>query len=191
MTLIFPLIIDDDLQLRQHTTDMIDLHFTLIEQEREHIGVYEDWALTVTREHQLDWLRDCEARYDNDRGFAAGIWVTEHDEASFVGIISSQIEPNGTVELSYWVAQGYSGKGIVSRTVQAVTAQLLPHPRIVQVQLVIDVDNQASRAVAERCGFQLDHIAKGHGIHQGKLVDRAIYTAQQYNWQAKNWQNGA
>ena len=191
MIIRFPFRIDAEIELRQHTASMIDLHFQLLQQEREYIGTWEDWAITATYAQQYDWLLGCEERYEHNRGFAGGIWyqVNLHTPAHFVGIISAHIEANGTAELSYWLAKDHTGNGVVSRVVQGVTAQLLPHPRIVQVQLVIAVDNSASRAVAERCGYQLDHIAKGHGIHQGKVIDRAIYSAQQHNWQSHNWQS--
>ncbi len=59
-------------------------------------------------------------------------------------------------EVGYWVRTTEVGRGYATEGVNALTSWALGSLRATRVELVTDEGNLGSRAVAERCGFQLE-----------------------------------
>lgn len=66
-------------------------------------------------------------------------------------------------EVGYWVRSTETGNGYASECVNALTDWALSELRAVRVELVTDENNHGSRAVAVRCGFQLE------GVHRNTM----------------------
>lgn len=79
-------------------------------------------------------------------------------------------------EVGYWVRTGEAGKGYVTEGVNALADWALNSLGAQRVELVTDEQNHASRAVAERCGFQLEGILR-HTMRapDGRLSNSCIY----------------
>jgi len=79
-------------------------------------------------------------------------------------------------EVGYWVRTSETGKGYACEGVQALTSWALESLKAKRVELVTDERNAGSRAVAERCGFQLEGIL--HNTMQspsGRLCNSCVY----------------
>jgi len=79
-------------------------------------------------------------------------------------------------EVGYWVRSTETGKGFASEGVVALTAWALNELGAKRVELVADENNMGSRAVAERCGFQLEGVL--HNVMRapdGGLRNSCIY----------------
>jgi RimJ/RimL family protein N-acetyltransferase len=63
-------------------------------------------------------------------------------------------------EVGYWVRSTEAGKGYASEGVAALTGWALQQLGAKRVELVTDEQNHRSRAVAERCGFQLEGVLR-------------------------------
>jgi ribosomal-protein-serine acetyltransferase len=94
-----------------------------------------------------------------------------HDRVSgaFVGHASvhALMWKHGCAELAYWVTSSAAGRGYASAAVDALTDMLFERG-FHRVEIRCDVRNEASRKVAERCGFRLDgtlreHMRRGDG----------------------------
>jgi ribosomal-protein-serine acetyltransferase len=173
-----PFVVDQQIELRLLYPQNIGMHYALLEANRDHIAVWEDWAHYATFESQEQYLRMCLDRYYNHTGFAAGIWFrAEHTPAhQYAGIISARTEFPRSSELGYWLSRQFTGRGITTRAVKVVTRHLLLETSANRVLLAIATGNTASRAVAERAGFKLDGILRQDAMLQGTFIDRAIYT---------------
>lgn len=62
-------------------------------------------------------------------------------------------EPMRRAEAFYWIAADARGRGIASEALDLVTRWAFRDFDIARVQLVTHLDNPASQAVADRCGF--------------------------------------
>ncbi len=60
------------------------------------------------------------------------------------------------LEIGYWCRTSLSGRGLVTEGVTAVAAYAFEHLHAMRLEIVTDEENQASRKVAERCGFTLE-----------------------------------
>jgi RimJ/RimL family protein N-acetyltransferase len=63
-------------------------------------------------------------------------------------------------EIGYWIRASAQGHGYVSEAVRALTAMAFEQLRARRVQIRVDELNLRSRAVAERCGFELEGILR-------------------------------
>jgi RimJ/RimL family protein N-acetyltransferase len=63
-------------------------------------------------------------------------------------------------EIGYWIRASAEGQGYVSEAVMALTRMAFEQLRARRVEIRMDDVNQRSRAVAERCGFELEGILR-------------------------------
>ena len=167
---LFPLYIGADLELRQLKVAHADRQYDLLNANRVHIGRWESWAWSTTRDDQWRFLHTCLGRYANQQGFACGIWLNNQ----LVGMITASLDDDGAMELSYWLDQAHTGQGIMTRAMQRLMDLLQCLPQIERLLLVIAEPNAASRAVATRPGFELAHPASPAFI-EGQWVQRLTY----------------
>jgi ribosomal-protein-serine acetyltransferase len=167
----------EQIELRLLHPDDIRVHYALLDANRHHIGVYEDWVKTATFDHQQAFLQTCWERYQTGTGFAAAIWYreTRDNPHMHVGTLTAATVDYRTVQMSYWLAESQTGKGIATRTVKAASKRLL-RAGVRHVQLVIALANTPSRAVAERANFRLDRIETHDATGGSSPIDRAVYT---------------
>jgi RimJ/RimL family protein N-acetyltransferase len=80
-------------------------------------------------------------------------------------------------ELSYQLYEDrFAGRGWVTEAVQLTTDYLFAAKKQNRIQLVIVPDNGASRRIAEKCGFELEGIARGAFFNAGRSQDVLIYS---------------
>lgn len=80
-------------------------------------------------------------------------------------------------EVGYWVRTSEVGKGYATEAVNALTDWALLGLQAKRVELVTDELNAASRAVAVRCGFQLEGIMRNTTqTPSGRLRNSCVYS---------------
>jgi ribosomal-protein-alanine N-acetyltransferase len=80
------------------------------------------------------------------------------------------------LELSYHIySPEHFGKGIATDAVRLMTRYLFDRKKHNRIRLIIHPDNQASKRVAEKCGYQFEGIARGAWYHRGQNHDVAVY----------------
>ncbi|MDT9001308.1 GNAT family protein [Paucibacter sp. APW11] len=67
-------------------------------------------------------------------------------------------------EMGYWVRSSAAGQGYVSEAVRALTRMAFESLRARRVQLLTDERNLKSRAVAERCGYELEGVLRSNAL---------------------------
>lgn len=80
-------------------------------------------------------------------------------------------------EIGYWIRPDAAGQGHVSEAVQLLTALAFDRLDARRVEIRCDTRNLKSRAVAERCGFELDGVLRRDAIGvDGAPRDTAVYS---------------
>ena len=89
------------------------------------------------------------------RAMSLGIWLKTDSEEKFIG----QITLGGLVfgayrggHIGYWIDQRFSNMGYTSR-VQALTDYAFKELQLHRIEINLRPENQASRKVAEKCGY--------------------------------------
>ncbi|MDN3920880.1 GNAT family N-acetyltransferase [Roseateles violae] len=79
-------------------------------------------------------------------------------------------------EIGYWIRSSAQGQGYVSEAVQAMAAMAFERLRARRVEIRCDDVNLRSRAVAERCGFELEGILRSDGLNPaGEPRNTCVY----------------
>ncbi len=82
------------------------------------------------------------------------IWFIELKDGSHAGELCFRgVQPGGSVEIGYGIAEESRGHGYATEAVDAVTAWALKQPGVCRVDAETDPVNRASQRVLEKCGF--------------------------------------
>ena len=121
----------------------------------------------------LDFIERCRRQDRDANGFQCSIRLN----GTIVGAVGylPVNHQDRKVELGYWVAERYQGRGIVTRAVRALTDYAFSEMNLNRVEIRAAAGNRRSRAVAERLGFELEGITQqGHRLGD-RFLDYAFY----------------
>ena len=80
-------------------------------------------------------------------------------------------------ELGYWIRPDAAGQGHVSEAVRLLTALAFDRLAARRVEIRCDTRNLKSRAVATRCGFELEGVLRHESLDiNGQPRDAAVYS---------------
>lgn len=80
------------------------------------------------------------------------------------------------LEVGYWCRSSQSGRGFISEAVRTLCSFAFQHLHAMRLELLCDADNQASRRVAERSGFELEGILRHERRSpNGELRNTCVY----------------
>jgi RimJ/RimL family protein N-acetyltransferase len=79
-------------------------------------------------------------------------------------------------EIGYWVRASLEGQGYVTEAVNGITRFAFDTLMAQRIEILCDVRNRRSAAVAERCGYQLEaHLRKDSRAPDGSIRDTLVY----------------
>lgn len=79
-------------------------------------------------------------------------------------------------EVGYWLAAGARGRGVATRAVGLLARWALLELGLARLGLTTDVDNLASQAVAERCGFTREGVLRAFQERDGRRFDIVMFS---------------
>ena len=119
------------------------------------------------------WL----ARYERGRddGTAEAFAIEEDGRFLGLALVPTIHADDAEMELGYMVAGWARGRGVATEALRQLTAWAFQHgaKRLV---LIIDVTNEASRKVAQRCGYALEGVMRSIHLKQGRRVDAELWS---------------
>lgn len=117
------------------------------------------------------------ARYEEGAhdGTRAGFAIVEAGEfLGFAAAVSIEREAQ-TAELGYVVAPGARGRGVATEALRQLTEWAFSE-EMLRLELLISVDNAASKKVAERCGYVHEGVFRSAYLKQGRREDTEIWS---------------
>jgi ribosomal-protein-alanine N-acetyltransferase len=115
-------------------------------------------AESLTMESAEDWIR---RGLDAWSAGVARFAITVLPSDQCVGQVGIGFEiQNRRAEAFYWLDHTVRGRGLASEALNLVTAWAFGDHDIVRVQLVTRLDNLASHAVAQRCGYTREGVLR-------------------------------
>ena len=108
-----------------------------------------------------------------------GMLVIESSDGAITGHIEffRPVSYWDAFELSYQLyADEYAGRGFVTEAVQLLIDYLFAAKKEYRIHLVIVPENNASRRIAEKCGFVLEGTARGALFNDGRNQDVLLYS---------------
>jgi ribosomal-protein-alanine N-acetyltransferase len=112
------------------------------------------------------------------RSISLGIWLKENGCEVFIG----QITLGGIVfgamrggHIGYWIDQRYANKGYTSRAVSLLTEFGLEDLALHRIEINLRPENDASKRVAEKCGYIFEGIRPRYLHIAGAWRDHLTY----------------
>jgi RimJ/RimL family protein N-acetyltransferase len=98
-------------------------------------------------------------------------------DGEFLGIgVAPQIEADAaTAELGYVVAEHARGRGVAREALAQLTEWAFAQLGSQRLELLISVENEASKHVAERCGYRLEGVLRSLYLKPGVRQDTEIW----------------
>ena len=149
--------------------------FSLIQREREQLREWLPWVdPTRNQDDTRAFIQRTLEQFGANDGFAAGIW--EHERLA--GVIG--MHPikwlDHKVELGYWLAREFQGRGLMTDAARAVTRHALVELGLNRVEIHCATTNKKSRAVPRRLGFTCEGVMREAQYVNGRYLDIEIHS---------------
>jgi RimJ/RimL family protein N-acetyltransferase len=121
------------------------------------------------------WLQLQTAAFD--RGDAYEFAITTADGAYLGGCGLNQIDrANNRANLGYWVRTSAARRGVATSAVVALRDWGFARTSLIRLEIVIAVENAASRRVAEKSGALLEGVLRDRLVLEGSAHDAAMFS---------------
>lgn len=146
--------IDTHIKLVQLQTSQADRLFELTDNNRDYLGEFLPWVPYVKTVD--DSRKHIEETLENRAKGSTFTYGIAYD-GEVVGDISlrNMKDVSRSPEIGYWISPDYSGKGLTTRSVQALTKIGLEALGLEEIIIRANPDNVASNKVAEKSGYIL------------------------------------
>lgn len=122
-----------------------------------------------------------DAAAKTDSGAEAQYAILSH--GVLTGVIGShRRRPTSTVEIGYWLGDGFQGRGVMTAACRALVTHLFAVVGVHRVEIRAAVGNVRSRAVAERLGFRPEGILREAEALPTGWVDHCLYAMTVGEW---------
>lgn len=115
------------------------------------------------------------------RSISLGIWLKESGAEIFIG----QITLGGIVfgamrggHIGYWIDQGFANRGYTTRAVSLLTEFGLEQLALHRIEINLRPENEASKRVAEKCGYIFEGIRPRYLHIDGAWRDHLTYVIE-------------
>ncbi len=159
--------------------DAVALH-DAIEGDRDAFDPWLRWSATITdAAAAAGFIAAATERERAGHGFHLGIF----DAESLVGgIVCWSNDPvHRVAELGYWLVPSARGRGLVHRALRPVLVQMFADG-VNRIEFQCRVENQPSRAVAERIGGVLEGTRRQSHFVNGAYRDHVVYSVLRGEW---------
>jgi ribosomal-protein-serine acetyltransferase len=171
----------DGFEIRLLEERHADKIFAAIERNREHLQEWLPWVdATKTEDDVLAFIRSSLEMFAAHQGFAAGIWYRDR----LAGVIGThRIDwRNRRVELGYWLAREFQGRGIMTDACRMAITHLFGEMDLNRVEIRCAARNAKSNAIPQRLGFKLDGTHRAAELVNGRYHDLLVYGMLKSDW---------
>src|SRR5712692_3481514 len=178
---LFPLRIDDDLELQVLQEHHAQSLFNLVDSSRQHLRV---WLSFVDSYQSVsaasDFIQKFQQKLTIKDGMALGIWY----KGNMAGVITyDRFDwPNRATLIGYWLGQLFQGKGLMSRTCTALVNVAFDKLGLNRVEIWCASENIRCCSVAERLGFTQEGILRQRERIYDHFVDITAFSMLASEW---------
>jgi len=161
----------DDLRVRNWSRDDLDALLRCANNPKIAANLRDQFPHPYTRRDGIDYLNYVRST-DVPTSFAI-----EYDGEAIGGIgfkLGTDIS-RLSVEMGYWLAEPFWGRGFTSRAVTAASDWAFDNYKIVRIFATVFSHNVASIRVLEKAGFEREGILRRSAIKNGVILDQVMY----------------
>lgn len=167
-------------ELREWVPDDAEEIFAEADQNRARLREWLPWVdRTSSPEDVRTFLKKCEASEGMQRSF--GIYV----DGVLAGSIGLTLDEDNAGEIGYWITQPFEGRGLVTAAARELLRFGFQDKGLRRIQLTAAVENERSRAVADRLGMTPEGVLRKAGrIREDRYLDLVMYSILREEWAA-------
>jgi RimJ/RimL family protein N-acetyltransferase len=119
-----------------------------------------------------------ESQRQREAGEGLHLVIADADTDELLGSIGVQDvrPPDARCDIGYWLARQARGRGVMTRAVGLLSRWVFDNLPIERIQIAVQPENRASRAVAERAGYAFEGILRSYIEIKGTRCDAAMYS---------------
>jgi ribosomal-protein-serine acetyltransferase len=177
--------IDEDTNLcmleERHAQELYDL----VDANRAHLREWLPWVDYETSvEDSKAFIKHALQQFASNEGFQLGIWYKEQ----LAGVIGYHPInwPNRKVEIGYWLAQSFQGKGLMTKACKTLVTYAFDELGLNKVFIQCATGNSRSCAIPKRLGFTQEGILRDAEWLYDHYVDHVIFGMLTRDWHADN-----
>ncbi|HBP26844.1 MAG TPA: RimJ/RimL family protein N-acetyltransferase [Alphaproteobacteria bacterium] len=169
----FPRIIPaPDFQLEKiaPTFENARIVFELIDGQRQYLAQWLDWVdATISPETAYPFMQRT-SNTDNGNYYI----VQSGHVIGSIGVDYSEKRKSG--EIGYWLSRDANGRGIMTRAVGVMERFCFDALGVNRVEILVDVDNNKSQAVAQRAGYMREGVLRQSMLLRGVPRDMIMFS---------------
>ncbi len=140
------------------------------------------------------WLPFVDTTYsvENTRAFIDQLKAPHSREMVFticfqdeiVGLIGFKDidKPNRKLEIGYWIAPEFEGKGIVTESCRTLISKAFKKMDMNRIQIKCGVGNHRSSNIPKRLNFRFEGIERQGERHNDRFIDLQVYSMLKHDW---------
>jgi len=172
--------IDFDLELRWLELQYAEALYAIVERDREYLRRWQNWPDKI---HSVRDMRHVIQYSMQKRQQNTGMdWVIFCQGAPVGKVGLVRIDWPEEAEIGYWLAKKYQRRGLMTRSVRAVTGYALGSLHLRQVEIRCAEGNTRSRAIPERLGFAYVGASPSATHVNGQPIVDAVYVMAARHW---------
>jgi ribosomal-protein-serine acetyltransferase len=178
---LFTLKVDQEIELQLFQLHHANELFDLVDKNRSHLRTWLSWVDSMDSPFQYHsiipiWLK----QFADNQGFNLGIRYKGYLVGS-IGLHHIDWR-NKQTTIGYYLGEGYQGKGIMTRAVQALLNYVFFDLKLNRVEIRCGEGNYKSRRIPERLGFiQEGSIRDGENLY-GRYHNLIVYGILERDW---------
>ncbi len=167
----------DTTVLRSLTVDDAGTLHAAIDRDRDAFDPWLRWSATITdADAAARFITDAAERETTGHGFHLGLWEADR---LLGGVVCWSNDPvHHVAEVGYWLVPSARGRGLVHRALRPVIDAMFRNG-VNRIEFQCRVENQPSRAVAERIGGVLEGTRRQSHFVNGAYRDHVVYSVLQ------------
>ncbi|MDP6666839.1 MAG: GNAT family protein [Dehalococcoidia bacterium] len=177
--------VDDEIRLRPVAESDQDAMWQAIDGGRAYLEEFLPWIDEYpSQDHHTAGFRKRLFERDNFDRTAAYVLEYRGRLGGMVGL-GTPTGGNG-IELGYWLREDLQGRGIMTRSIEAVIGMVVVHMGMHRVVIRAATGNLPSRGIPERLGFTHEGALREAAYVNGEYHDLEIYSMLDHEWLARS-----
>jgi ribosomal-protein-serine acetyltransferase len=174
-----------DIALHPRSPDDAREMWALVDAHRADLRTWLPWVdATKSLADARRYARYAEVAFERAHAFDYGVRVA----GTLGGTVGTHpIDwANRSASIGYWLAPAFRGRGVMTRAVSTLVERCIEHFRLHRIEIECVVENEKSRAIAQRLDFVLEGtLAEAYYLHD-RYRDIALYATTAARWNARH-----
>lgn len=173
--------VDDGVELRPWRLEDAELLYVTVEANRERLAEWLPWLSSMqSAADEAGFIRTSLGWLATGEGLGCGI-IADRTIAGGIGL--NKIDQiNKSTELGYWLVEGFVGRGLMTRSTEALTSFAFGSLGLQRVVIRAATGNARSRAIPMRLGFTHEGTERRSQVLNGEFIDLEVYSMLASEW---------